>query len=241
MVRGYISGGNGAGGLSGLTQLTMNQGLEYSSHCIENATQNFEVNLASASINNTDGRSGQGGLHPGQWRFRLDNSTGRAVVQHSSAAATRMIYLGSGSWTFEVLVNFETLSTALDEYITMWGLADARSDDVISDGVYFEYDRTNSVNFIGVTESGGTRTEVDSLIAVSTTATTWRKLRFEINAAATSVEFFVDGVSIGTSSTNITSNDLQFFIRADASTATGAKNVFYLDYVYLRNELTTEV
>lgn len=242
-MRGCIKSSTGTGGLNGLTPLSLNQGFEFFTHCVETPDLSVDINVANGSVVNTDPRSGQAALHPGMWRFRLDdNATARAVMQESSANATRPLQFGGGTWVFETLVNFETLSTASDEYVAMWGFADARANDAISDGVYFEYDRTNSVNFIGVTEASGTRTEVDSMVAVSTTASTWVTLRIEINAAASSVEFFVNGTSVGTSTTNIPSSvDMNYFVRVIKSASTGAQNIFYMDYFYLRNELTTAV
>jgi|GEM_PF-6433717 len=236
--------GSGGGGdvIESLSKLSLNKGFEYYTHCVEDPLVSYQVNLASGSIVNTDPRSGELAKHPGQWRFRLDNSaSARAVLQESSASATRHYVLGCGSWVFETLVNFETLSTASDEYVSIFGLLDGRANDSISNGIYFEYDRTNSVNFIGVTENSSTRTEIDSSVAVPTTSTVWTKLRIEINAAGTSIEFFVNGVSIGTSTTNIYAGDMQQMIRAMKSASTGSQNVMYLDYVYLRNQLTVEV
>lgn len=240
-MEGYLQSVIGSGGISGLTPLTLNEGFEFSTHCIETPALTVDTNLSNGTIVNTDPRSGQVALHPGMWRFRLDdNAAARAVMQESSAAATRPLAFGGGSWIMETLINFETLSTATNEYVAMWGWADARANDAIADGVYFEYDRTNSVNFIGVTEASGTRTEVDSMIAVSTTASTWVKLRIEVNAAASSVEFFVNGTSIGTSTTNIpSSGDMNYFVRAIKSASDAAQTIFYMDYFYLRNQLTT--
>jgi hypothetical protein len=233
---------NGSGGLEGLSALTMNQGFEFSTHCFQLPDVDMKSNVSGGSVNNGNGRTGTQGLHPGQWRFRLDNSaTARAVVELTESSVTYPFLLGGGTWIFETLVNFETLSTAANEYVATFGLIDGRNNDAISEGVYFEYDRTNSVNFIGVTESGGTRTEVDSSVAVAVADTDWFTLRFEINADASSVEFFVDGTSIGTSTTNITSSDLQLLIRGLKSASTQNTNAFYTDYIYLRNELTTEV
>lgn len=234
---------SGSQAITGLNNLSLNQGFEFYTHCIETPALTVDINVANGSAVNTDPRSGQAALHPGMWRFRLENdANARIVMQESSANATRPLEFGGGTWILETLINFETLSTAADEYVAMWGFADARANDAISDGVYFEYDRTNSVNYIAVTEASGTRTEIDSGIAVSTTASTWVKLRIEINADASSVEFFVNSTSIGSSTTNIPASvDMNYFVRAIKSASTGSQNIFYMDYFYLRNQLTTVI
>lgn len=222
--------------------LSLNQGLEFFTHCFEDPTVCLTTNLSNAELNNMNGLSGTKTTHPGQWRMRLNNNAAaRAVFQQSGASATRNIEFGGGVWLTEALVNVGTLSTAADEYIITIGYVSGRNNDAITDGIYWEYDRTNSVNWIGVTESSSTRTEVDSGTAVSTGASAWVKLGILVNAAGTNVDFYLDGTLVGSSTTNITSTALQFFIRAEKSASTGTQDVLYIDYIYIRNTLTTEI
>lgn len=58
----------------------------------------------------------------------------------------------------------------------------------------------NAGNWRGVTLSSSTATIVNGAIAATTTFTT---LHINVNAAASTVTFYVNGVSIGSSSTNI--------------------------------------
>lgn len=226
--------------INGSSILSLNEGVEVYTHCMEAPSNFCEPNLSNSEFNNINGLPGTYDTNPGQWRMRLlDNAAARAVMQQAQSAGTWNLVLGGGPWIFETLINVGTLSTAADEYVIVAGFIDGRANDAISDGVYWEYDRTNSVNWIGVTESGGTRTEIDSSVAVSTGTSAWVKLRFEVNAAGTSIEFFLNGTSVGTSTTNITSNGMQYFIRAMKSASSGAQNILYIDYIYVRNDLTT--
>lgn len=240
---GYINTATAqTGGINGQTPLTMNQGVEKFTHCMETPANWCEANLANSEFSNINGLPGTYTTHPGQWRMRLLNDpAARVVMQQAGSAGTRNIVVGGGEIIYETLINVGTLSTAADEYIILNGLVDGRAADTITDGIYWEYDRTNSVNWIGVTESGGTRTEVDSGVAVSVGTSAWVTLTIVINAAGTSVEFFLNGTSAGTSTTNITSNGMQYFIRSEKSASTGSQNVLYIDYIYFRNTLTTEI
>jgi len=230
--------------LNGYPILKLSDGFEYFTHCLENMSNGTTFPFArsilgGADMDNTVNRPGTNATHPGQYRFYIGNdAASRAGIQTGSG---RDLVLGGGEWVFEAVFNFAVLSSAGNEYLFEIGLTDARNGDVVANGVFFEYDRTNSVNYIAVTESAGVRTEIDSGIAVSTSSTVWPKVKFVVNAAATSVEFFLDDVSIGTSTTNIPTASMQMFGRIGKSSSTGAGNYFYLDYIYYRNELTTSI
>ena len=113
--------------------------------------------------------------------------------------------IGGGQISFETLIYITYLSILLDEYDLRFGLLDALSTgsaiaDAV-DGVYFEYDRNSSVNWRTCSANNSVRTKTNSSTAV--VAGAWTKLKIVINAAATSAEFFVNGSSIGTVTTNL--------------------------------------
>lgn len=113
--------------------------------------------------------------------------------------------LGQGTVTMEWRVRFPTLADATDDYRGhMGGHNGIVYASSISEGIYFEYNRSNSVNWRGVCENGGTVTRTSGTDV--TVGTGWHHLKYVVNAGGTSVEFFVDGTSIGTVSTNIPTN-----------------------------------
>lgn len=124
------------------------------------------------------------------------DSTGRAGMFTGVAA----ILLGSGATVWEAIVRFPNLSTSSDEYIARIGLSDGTAGDAV-DGVYFEYDRaTNGDFWVIKTASNSSRTTTVTTTAVA--GTTWYHLKCEINAAATSATYYINGVSVGTISSN---------------------------------------
>lgn len=146
--------------------------------------------------------------------------------------------LGGGVWIFESVVRVANLSDATDTYSLRAGFGDGLVGSESTNGVAIRYTHgTNSGAWQGYTVASSTETTVNSAVTVA--ANTWYKLRIEINAAASSVEFFVDGVSIGTSSTNIPSAVMGFIainIRRTAGT-TNARTA-YVDYTYIFHQLT---
>ena len=235
----WAAGGGSSQFLSGYDILPLQNGFEIFTHCVsDTARTEFSPGISNGEVNADTDYSGSSGTHPGQWRFRLGNSaTARAEV-YCNDQPTPDFLLGSGEWVIEGLIILDELSTATDEYKVVLGLQENRYSSTVGDGVYFEYDRTNSTNWVGVTDDG-TRNEV---VGSAVSSATWHKLKIVVNAAASSVEFFVDGSSIGSTSSNIpTSTLLRFSCGVYNSASSLAQNILYSDYFYIRNELTTSI
>ena len=125
-------------------------------------------------------------------------------------------------------IDITTLSNATDEFDIRVGLCDVTSGADCTDGVYFWYNRNTSVNWIRSTANGGTRTQTASTNAV---ATGWVYLQFVVADDESSVEFFVNNVSIGSNTLNIpttAATGLLFVIIKSAGTAS---RDFDIDYV----------
>lgn len=87
--------------------------------------------------------------------------------------------------------------------------AGTQDNDLIGDpanGIYFQYQGgVNSGRWTCVTANASTRTTINSTVAP--VANTWQRLKYIVNQAGTSVAFYIDDVLIGTTSTNIPSNN----------------------------------
>lgn len=114
------------------------------------------------------------------------------------------------------------------------GIQDTFTGADVTDGYYFEFDPATSANWLMCTAAGGSRTKTASSSAVA--ATTWYRLDIVVNSANTSVEFFVDGVSIGTVATNIPTNTtgVTLMIQNDGVSTTSVN--CDLDVVYWYNK-----
>lgn len=188
---------------------------------------------ASANSGNTDngGNPGWGVVSTGT------TTTGRAAFMISGGFSS--ILLGRGAWVVETIARLPILSDGTETFTLLLGLNDTASGAMV-DGVAFRY--THAVNggrWECVARNNATETVVDS--GVSVAATTNYKLRIEINAAGTSAQFFINGASVGTITTNIpTASGRQttpsFGIIKSAGTTS---RDLLLDYIYLRCDLTT--
>jgi hypothetical protein len=130
------------------------------------------------------------------------NSTGLGAIFSCNGIPTFLpINL---NWQFRIKVPILSGTPAFTVKIGMASSAIAAT----TNGIYFQYTHSlNSGRWVGTTISSSVSTNVNSTIAVDTE---WVRLGVVVNSTNTSVEFFVDGVSIGTSTTNIPAILLSF-------------------------------
>jgi len=167
----------------------------------------------------------------------LNASTGSGATNAAcfitGAASFRF---GGGEVTSEhrLYINASALSDGTDTYRVYAGFNDNSGTDG-TDGVYFRYTHgENSGNWTAVCRSNSVETTLDTGTAVA--LNTWYRLRCVINANASSVEFFINGVSKGTITTNIPSGSgretaLYGNIRKTAGTSS---RTMQWDYVYFK-------
>ena len=158
-------------------------------------------------------------------------------VNNSASVTQNQLILGGGAITINWIVNIVNLSSGTNRYTLRLGLGDTNSADQ-ANGVYFEYsDNINSGNWVYKSAAASSRTTSNSSTAV---ATGYHNFQITINAAATSVSFSVDGVSLGTAiSTNIPTLGITPFFDATRSAGTIAAGTFLVDLFYMTQTLTT--
>jgi hypothetical protein len=96
-----------------------------------------------------------------------------------------------------------------------------------ANGIYFRH--TLSGNLIAVCRAAGVETAYDTGIAASTSVT--RELKIVVTAGGTSVEFFVDGASVQTMTTNIPSAAMM------AGHGSSAATVVRIGHMHIEQEL----
>lgn len=131
-------------------------------------------------------------------------ATGRAVA--SMPAST--LRFGGGEWTIEQRIWIPDLSTSAERFTILGGFFDVLTSPNQADGAYILYDEggvstgsTASANWQLVTCSNSTRTFTTTSTAVVEDA--WIYLKTVVNAAGNSVSFFINGINVGTHTTNI--------------------------------------
>ena len=197
--------------------------------------------ISTLSIGTTPQLTNQIGVHAYATGIVATN-----FAQHLSSGAVTM-YLGNGSWVFETSINILQLSTSLERFRTIHGFATFVAQGTEADGVFFTYEEGGifngtaaSPNWQCVTVANSVRTLTTTSTAV--TASAWIKLRIEVNAAGTSVSFFVNGTLVATHTTNIPlgSNSRYLLVKQGIFKAIGTSNrAMYVDYLGYENIQTT--
>jgi hypothetical protein len=159
---------------------------------------------ASARTTSTTNRTNQQGI--------ISHSTGTILATNFAGYiyGGASLYLGTGAISLETYVTVETLSTVTERFFTYFGYATNSNYQNNSNGVFFSYDEGGTLFFAATPTpnwkcytrgTAGTVTMTTTSVAVNVNQ--WYKLRIDINAAATSVTFYIDGTLVATHSTNI--------------------------------------
>lgn len=195
------------------------------------ATIEASSNNPSVPSTQVAGRPGIIGITAGP------NSEGACLSNAAASATPSYVSAGVGIFTYEASIKLDTLSVTNQVYVARVGIGNPVANSTEpTNGIYLAYTNTvNSGNWVGITRNASTSTSVNSSVAGSTN---WIKLKFVANAAATSVEFFIDGVSIGTSATNIPTSQVGFFFQMARVSGANSK-VMDIDYMTSTCALTT--
>lgn len=185
--------------------------------------------------------------HPGIISNAVFNNAAPTVVLFSpakvAAATTTTAFqsyiLGGGTLTINWVFKIVTASNSTNRYILRMGLGDtfnANADQ--ANGTYFEYsDNINSGNWNYKTAAASSRTTANSSTSVTTG---WHNAQIVINAAASSVQFNMDGVSLGTAATlTIPTAAVTPFFGMYWVAGTVAAGSMLVDLFYLSQTLTS--
>lgn len=160
-------------------------------------------------------------------------STGRGGFDSTVGVSTHRF--DTGTTFMETLVYLPNLADATDDFVFRVGYCFGTG--LQNDQMGFEYNRSNSTNWVGLSSYNGNHTRFDTGIAVS--AAQWVRLRglWDANTVQWQVNDFP---IVGGSTSNIRpdgSGRLGAHIIKTAGTTTRA---VVLDYVYFRHDFTSE-
>lgn len=177
--------------------------------------------------------------HPGVWGLNTGSTSAGRVFLLSQFAQGFNVGVG-GLTRFGAYYQVGAfLSDVTNRYVLRAGFSSMALPNTILQGITFEYqDNQNGGRWQGVCEDGIGETSLDT--GVLAVASTYYFLEFEVNAAGTSVEFFIDKVSVGTVVTNIPSGTgFGHFVSIHIMKLIGVTNrAPYVDAYYLYQEVT---
>lgn len=155
------------------------------------------------------------------------------------------LFFGTNTNRFEALTRVITNSDATNTFQYLVGFWDTFSVNQV-DGAYFLYDAqgvstgsASSGNWQIVTSSNSVRTFTTTSVAIDNT--NLQKLRIDVNAAGTSVQFYINNTLVGTHTTNIPTGTARSFGMGNylqKSAGTTARTVD-VDYMFYKTKFTT--
>lgn len=157
------------------------------------------------------------------------------------SATSGPIVLASGVLTMQFWLKIPTLSTGSERFFVSFGLSNADYLDpsfTQTDGVFFKYiDNVNSGKWTISTMSSSSATTNNTN---STVDTNWHVYKIIVNAAGTSVSFYIDGVEVSNSpiATNIPTVAVAPYLLIQKSVGTTNRTVQF-DLFTLNLPLTT--
>lgn len=171
------------------------------------------VTVTAGGVTNTVG-NGQGATRT---TLTITNKTNQQGVVESLTSANSTgtagwyygggVFKGSGAITIETYVNFTTLSTLAERYISLFGVYTGSNFNNPLNVIAISYDEGGqflfanpSPNFKCVTRGGATNTT--SITSVTVNAGQWYKLRIEISNDGSVVTFFIDNALVATHNSN---------------------------------------
>jgi len=163
------------------------------------------------------------------------------VGAYNNAAGT---FFGNGKVIFETYINVETLSTSGERFLLHVGYSSSIAVNTTT-CYQFIYDEggtsTNggaaSPNWKCCTFNGTTRTNTDTGIAVG--ASVWYRLRIEVNANNTGVDFYINGTLVASHTTGVGINGGSPKIVFTKTAGTTNRNV-YVDYIGMAQTFTNQ-
>jgi hypothetical protein len=164
--------------------------------------------------------------------YSLNQSTDTFGLRRN---VTTGMYFGGAFVIFEAGINIGSLSGISNSYVFRLGFGDVfTGTSDMNNGIYFEYDKSISDNWIIKTASGGVRTE--TVTSTPVLADTWTRMRIEVSTS--SATFYIGGTNVGTISSNFpsgTSTRCSPTIRASRLAGIALTYIFYLDYLLYKS------
>lgn len=166
------------------------------------AVGDYTASNSGGTLTIATGAPAGGGLvtsHPGIVRASVAALNDRcgfwALLTKGNSACVK---LGDGTWRFLHIFTIDQLSTAAEEFISIIGVGDTTNGEP-ANGLYAMYDRAGTgASWTFKSAASSSRTVATGGAAFPTVDTNWHVFEVVCNAAYTSIEFFFDGVSMGT-------------------------------------------
>lgn len=207
--------------------------------------QDFDITSSTQFLNSVAINSGTVTNQSSYSTIRMSTATNTNGGYRFNTGFTNYEF-GVNPFRYEILTRVNVNSDGTDTFQYICGFFDTSGVINQVDGAFFLYDSQGvstgsaaSGNWQLVTASNSVRTFTTSSVAIDNT--NLQKLRIDVNAAGTSVQFYINDTLVGTHTTNIpTGAARQFglgnFLQKSAGTTARTTDV---DYMFFKMKFTT--
>lgn len=202
-----------AGSSGGLGQVVVYDDFLGFSTSTSSGAGNTNLHFSTSGSGTGSGQTGTA-QNPGICRLSVtSNSQYISLYGNQTGAANGDFVLGNGEISFTSIINIPTLPNGTQRFVTYTGLGNNLDAALsgINDGCWFSYvDNVNSGNWLINCKGNSGTTSLDSGIAGATGFNTFKVV---VNAAASSVSFYINGTETSNSpiATNIPTDPISFF------------------------------
>lgn len=215
---------------------------EFDEFWYDGTTANYDLPWGNQSRSGATFQSGTA-ANPGVWSLRTttnnNDSQGISKGMPDVGNGAGSVILGGGVMEITWIVQVPTLATGGEDFRCLAGLMQSvnpfGSGDGGTDGVYFYYNTSANANWLCVTRASSTSTTTNSGVAVNTS---FVRLTIRVNAAASSITFYINGTLVATNTTNIPTASLGHGAQIQKTAGTTARQ-FNLDRWQYFQQLTT--
>lgn len=180
---------------------------------------------------------------PGIYKLSTSTSSNARSSLIADPTNATNILLGGGQLMYETDVQIPTLSNSSETFRFFVGLS-ANTQVASVTGVAFLYDSSGVTT--GSAASGNWQVVCANASSCSYTTTTvpvvagqWYRLKAVVNAAATSVQFYIDGTLVRTETSNIPTTGVTPAVVLTKSNGTTARTAL-IDWFFLKQKFTTQ-
>lgn len=177
--------------------------------------------------------------HPGVWGIVTSS-----IFASYSVRSTSFVHVGNGMLSMQAIVRLDNLSDGTNRYRCQIGLGTDMNGafGAMNNCILFNYiDNANSGQWQLITKNGGVTTTTNTTVAADTN---YHNFRILVNAAGTSVSFYIDGslVGGGAVTTNIpaSTENMQIGVtNVNEGASDGSNRYILLDRIYAYQKLTS--
>lgn len=160
-------------------------------------------------------------------RLSTGTSTGRSAISRANNGLIFGYATSDQIWR----IALENLGSEIENFVVYVGFHDAVTAGAPTDGVYFVYASTLGPNWLCITRNNNVQTTIDSGVPANLNYNVFKNT---VNESGTEVNFFINDVLVGTSTTNIPNTFNRRFgptCKIESLTGTSPK-ILNADYYY---------